>query len=223
MLLVHGRDSVYSRVDDLMERASGIELVAAVESGIEGVRLACELRPDVVLVHHDATGIDGIEVSRQITQAPWAAGVRVVMLADAITETWVFGALNSGVSGFLEIGDQAAGLVDAIKSVARGDAHLSPAATRCVLDRIFPLTHIVVGEEMDERFTDLTPREREVVSFAALGLDNREISDRLIVSHLTVKTHINRAMLKLDIRSRAQLVAEAHRNGLVRARGEEAR
>ncbi|MFD8999846.1 LuxR C-terminal-related transcriptional regulator [Streptomyces sp. NPDC059582] len=221
MLLVYGQASVHSRVEELVGSASEIELIAAVESGIEGVRLARDLRPDVVLVYARATGIDGIEVSRQIMQAPWAFAVRVVMLADVIAETWVLGALNAGVSGFLEIGNQAEDLVEAIRAVGRGDAHLSPAATRCVLDKIFPLAHTGASDEMEERFGDLTPREREVVSLAALGLDNREISIRLIVSHLTVKTHINRAMVKLDVRSRAQLVAEAHRNGLVSMRGEE--
>ncbi|MFJ4620778.1 LuxR C-terminal-related transcriptional regulator [Streptomyces sp. NPDC088812] len=215
VLLVHGRDSGHPRVKELIERASGIELIASVESGIEGVRLARDLRPDVVLVHAHAAGIDGIEVSRQITHAPWAAAVRVVMLADHITETWVLGALNSGASGFLETENRADHLVDTIKAVARGDALLSPAATRYVLDKVFPLAHVSAHDAVVGRLGDLTPREREVVALAALGLDNREISDRLIVSHLTVKTHINRAMLKLNARSRAQLVAKAHRVGLV--------
>ncbi|MGW6013103.1 LuxR C-terminal-related transcriptional regulator [Streptomyces sp. NPDC055210] len=221
MLLVYGQDSVHSRIGQLVADASDIELIAAVESGMDGVRLARNLRPDVVLVHVHSAGIDGIEASRQITHAPWATGIRVVMLADVITETWVLGALNSGVSGFLEVESGTEALIEAIKAVARGDAHLSPAATRCVLDRVFPLLHISGSDEAEERFGDLTPREREMVSLAALGLDNKQISDRLIVSHLTVKTHINRAMIKLDVRSRAQLVAEAHRKGLVGRRSEE--
>ncbi|MFE7031317.1 LuxR C-terminal-related transcriptional regulator [Streptomyces sp. NPDC057621] len=221
MLLIYGQDSVRSQIEQLMGDASDIELIAAVEGGIDGVRLARNLRPDVVLLHVHSSGIDGIEASRQITHAPWAGGIRTVMLADVITETWVLGALNSGVSGFLEVGNETEVLVEAIRTVARGGAHLSPAATRCVLDRIFPLPQISGSDETEERFNDLTPREREMVSLAALGLDNKQISDRLIVSHLTVKTHINRAMIKLNVRSRAQLVAEAHRNGLVGVREKE--
>ncbi|WP_183154417.1 response regulator transcription factor [Streptomyces shenzhenensis] len=221
VLLAGGRTSVHSRIGKLVESAPDIQIVAAVESGIEGVRLAYALQPDVVVIHAHAEGFDGIEVARQIAGSNELPDVRTVMLSDSTADDWVLGALNSGVSGFLESDARPEVLVEAIRAVARGDAHLSPAATRCVLDKVFPLLRPGSGGETEQRLSELTPREREVVCLAALGLDNKEISSRLIVSHLTVKTHINRAMVKLNVRSRAQLVAEAHRSGLVRLRDED--
>ncbi|MFE4454818.1 LuxR C-terminal-related transcriptional regulator [Streptomyces sp. NPDC056796] len=204
-----------SGLRDLVGRAPDLEIVAAAASGLEAVRLTRELGPDVVLMNVRVAGINGMEASRMITRTPGLAGVRVVMLAEHITEEWVLGSLNSGASGFFETGSSTEDLAEVIRTVARGGAHLSSAATRCVLDTVFPLIGIGGLEESRDRFGQLTSREREVVALAALGLENKEISARLVVSPLTVKTHVTRAMAKLDVRSRSQMVALVHRNGLV--------
>ncbi|MEU9448634.1 response regulator transcription factor [Streptomyces sp. NPDC048277] len=221
VLLAGGPTSVHSRIGQLIESAPDIQIVAAVESGVEGVRLAHDLHPDVVLIYAHSEGMDGIEVARQIVGSGELPDAHAVMLADSAEDESVLGALNSGVRGFLEKEAQPEALVEAIRAVARGEAHLSPAATRCVLDKMFPFALAGPGDDIERSWSELTPREREVVSLAALGLDNKEISGRLIVSHFTVKTHINRAMAKLNVRSRAQLVAEVHRSGIVRARSGE--
>ncbi|MFG2957952.1 LuxR C-terminal-related transcriptional regulator [Streptomyces sp. NPDC048291] len=218
VLLAGGPTSVHSRIGQLIESAPDIQIVAAVESGVEGVRLAHDLRPDVVLIYAHSEGTDGIEIARKIVGSGELPDAQAVMLAESAADDSVLGALKSGVRGFLEREAKPEALVEAIRAVARGEAHLSPAATRCVLDKMFPFALSGPGDDIDQLWSELTPREREVVSLAALGLDNKEISSRLIVSHFTVKTHINRAMAKLNVRSRAQLVAEVHRSGLVRAR-----
>ncbi|MEV5847577.1 response regulator transcription factor [Streptomyces sp. NPDC051985] len=218
VLLAGGPTSVHSRIRELFENAPDIQVVAAVASGVEGVRLAHDLHPDVVLIHARSEGMDGIEIARQIVGSGELSHVYTMMLADSAADESVLGALNSGVRGFLERDAQTETLVEAVRAVARGEAHLSPAATRCVLDKLFPVMPSGSGDDIARLWSELTPREREVVSLAALGLDNKAISSRLIVSHFTVKTHITRAMAKLDVRSRAQLVAEVHRSGLVRKR-----
>ncbi|MFG2941422.1 LuxR C-terminal-related transcriptional regulator [Streptomyces sp. NPDC048282] len=218
VLLAGGPTSVHSRIRELFENAPDIQVVAAVASGVESVRLAHDLHPDVVLIHARSEGTDGIEIARQIVGSGELSHVHTMMLADSAADESVLGALNSGVRGFLERDAQTETLVEAVRAVARGEAHLSPAATRCVLDKLFPVIPSGSGDDIARLWSELTPREREVVSLAALGLDNKAISSRLIVSHFTVKTHITRAMAKLDVRSRAQLVAEVHRSGLVRKR-----
>lgn len=217
-LLAGGPTSVHSRIRELFENAPDIQVVAAVASGVESVRLAHDLHPDVVLIRARSEGMDGIEIARQIVGSGELFHVHTMMLADSAADESVLGALNSGVRGFLERDAQTETLVEAVRAVARGEAHLSPAATRCVLDKLFPVIPSGSGDGIARLWSELTPREREVVSLAALGLDNKAISSRLIVSHFTVKTHITRAMAKLDVRSRAQLVAEVHRSGLVRKR-----
>ncbi|MEU1164081.1 response regulator transcription factor [Streptomyces sp. NPDC005921] len=219
VLLAGGPTSVHSRIGELFESAPDMQIVAAAESGVESVRLVHDLHPDVVLIYALSEGMDGVEIARQIVGSGELSDVHTLMLADSAADDSVLGALNSGVRGFLEKDAQSETLVEATRAVARGEAHLSPAATRCVLDKLFPFMLSGSADDIAQLWSELTPREREVVSLAALGLDNKAISSRLVVSHFTVKTHISRAMAKLNVRSRAQLVAEVHRSGLVRKRG----
>jgi DNA-binding NarL/FixJ family response regulator len=124
-------------------------------------------------------------------------------------------ALRAGASGFLGKGIEPAQLLDAIRVVAAGDALLSSAATRGLISR-FLAQPAVDGSADSDRLQMLTPREREVMSLVALGLSNDEIAERLFVTSVTAKTHVNRAMLKLGARDRAQLVVIAYETGLVR-------
>ncbi|MEU9335662.1 response regulator transcription factor [Streptomyces sp. NPDC048290] len=209
-VLVCGRTTEPLRPGRPGSALPGIEVVAAVGSGVEGVRLTHALCPDVVLVGPHLTGMAGAELVRRVTRPPAPAGVRALMLTAA-TDDEVLAALNSGASGIVESDAGPDVVAAAIRTVARGEAYLAPSAARLVLDTLFPLEPPRRDAALEELIADLTPREREVVSLAALGLDNKAISQRLTVSHLTVKTHISRAMVKLDVRSRAQLVATAHR------------
>ena len=144
------------------------------------------------------------------------AGVRVVMLTTFEADDLVVEAVRAGASGFLGKSVEPAELLGAIRVVADGDALLSPRATRGLLAQLANDTNRLPVTEPEE-FKRLTPRERELMTLVATGLNNDEIADRLHLSPLTVKTHVNRAMMKLGARDRAQLVVLAYEGGLVQA------
>lgn len=201
--------------------ASSDDLVVVGEAGDGAAALeqARRLRPDVVLMDIRMPGMDGLTAARQMTADPDLADVRVIVLTTFEADEYVLDALRAGASGFLGKSVEPEELLDAIRVVARGDALLSPRATRSLIARFLsdpaprrpaePATTPAV-------FAELTDREREMVAFAAHGLSNDEIAGRLFLSPLTVKTHLNRAMSKLSVRDRAQLVVLAYQSGLVR-------
>src|SRR5690606_16782938 len=148
-------------------------------------------------------GLDGIEATRRICEDEDLAGVKVLILTTFEVDEYVVDALRAGASGFLGKGIDPAELLQAIRTVATGDALLSPTATRQLISRF--LSQPAPGERpADVRLDALTPREREVMTLTALGLSNQEIAERLHVTPLTAKTHVNRAMTKLGARDRAQ-------------------
>jgi DNA-binding NarL/FixJ family response regulator len=159
-------------------------------------------------------GMDGIAATRAITGDDDLAGVKVVVLTTFEIDAYVIDAVRAGASGFLSKSIEPADLLDAIRTVAGGDALLSPRATQALLAEFATAgaTPPLPASMLD----DLTAREREMMALAAHGLSNDEIGERLFLSPLTVKTHINRAMMKLDARDRAQLVVLAYQTGLVR-------
>ncbi len=158
--------------------------------------------------------LDGLTATRLITADEDLAGVRVVILTTFEIDEYVFQALRAGASGFLGKGAEPAELVAAIRTVARGDALLSPAATRSPVARF--LAHPDHGSPPDpQQLALLTEREREVLILVAAWLSNDEIAEHLVVSPATAKTHVNRAMTKLGARDRAQLVVAAYESGLV--------
>ncbi|WP_369036763.1 MULTISPECIES: response regulator transcription factor [Streptomyces] len=207
----------------LVDSESDMEVVGEASDGAEAVRLAREQRADVVLMDIRMPGTDGLAATRLISADPGLAHVRVVMLTTFEVDEYVVQSLRAGASGFLGKGSEPDELLNAIRVAAGGEALLSPAATKGLIAQF-----LAQGDVLDdgrdparaERLGALTGREREVLVQVAGGHSNDEIAERLEVSPLTVKTHVNRAMAKLGARDRAQLVVIAYESGLVRPRVE---
>lgn len=200
----------------LIDSSDDIDVVGQAADGAEAVRIARETRADVVLMDIRMPGTDGIEATRRITTDDDLAGVKVIVLTTFEVDELVVEAIRAGASGFVGKGIEPDELLDAIRVVAAGNALLSPRATQAMLaefalaqrehhEPVFPMSTLDV----------LTAREREVMALAAHGLSNDEIAARLHLSPLTAKTHVNRAMMKLHVRDRAQLVVLAYQTGLV--------
>ncbi|MFJ7072730.1 response regulator [Streptomyces sp. NPDC098781] len=207
----------------LVDSEPDMEVVGEASDGAEAVRLAKEQRADVVLMDIRMPGTDGLAATRMISADPSLAQVRVVILTTFEVDDYVVQSLRAGASGFLGKGSEPDELLAAIRIAAGGEALLSPAATKGLIARF-----LAQGDHADdgrdparaERLDALTGREREVLVQVAGGHSNDEIAERLEVSPLTVKTHVNRAMSKLGARDRAQLVVIAYESGLVRPRVE---
>ncbi|MFI7540001.1 response regulator [Actinoplanes sp. NPDC049599] len=192
-----------------------VEVVGEAGTGREAVELARSARADVVLMDIRMPDMDGIEATRRIAAAEDLAGVRVLVLTTFENDDNVVLALRAGASGFLGKHVDPVDLLHAIRVVAAGEALLSPAATRGLVSR-FLSQPVPSALPAALELGSLTEREREVLALVAYGLSNDEIAERLHLSPLTVKTHINRAMTKLGVRDRAQLVVIAYQSGLVR-------
>ena len=197
----------------LLDAQDDITVVGEATDGAQAVRMAGDLTPDVVLMDIRMPGVDGLEATRTIAADPRSAGVRVVILTTFELDEYVFEALRSGAAGFLVKHTEPVELVRAVRVVAAGEALLSPSITRRLIDEFAdrakvppPATSLAI----------LTERERELVGLVGEGLSNDEIARRLVLSPATVKTHVNRAMSKLQARDRAQLVVFAYEAGLVR-------
>lgn len=206
----------------LVDSEPDMEVVGEASDGAEAVRLAREQRADVVLMDIRMPGTDGLAATRMIGADPELAGVRVVILTTFEVDDYVVQSLRAGASGFLGKGSEPEELLNAIRIAAGGEALLSPAATKGLIARFLAQEGTGDGDGPDparaERLAALTVREREVLVQVAGGHSNDEIAERLEVSPLTVKTHVNRAMAKLGARDRAQLVVIAYETGLVRPR-----
>ncbi|GAA5045161.1 DNA-binding NarL/FixJ family response regulator [Thermocatellispora tengchongensis] len=202
----------------LVNAAPDLTVVGEAGTGGEAVRLARETRPDVVLMDLRMPGTDGIAATAEITADPDLAGVRVLVLTTFEIDEYVFAALRAGASGFLGKGVEAPELQEAIRVVARGDALLSPTATKGLITRFLSAPDATRDTGEPAALAALTDREREVMAMVATGLTNEEIATRLGISPMTAKTHVNRAMLKLGAHDRAQLVIIAYETGMVRPR-----
>jgi DNA-binding NarL/FixJ family response regulator len=198
----------------LLETIPGIEIAAEARDGSEAVAQAIRHRPDVVLMDIRMPGLDGIEATRIITDDERLSAVKVLILTTFETDEHVADALRAGASGFVGKGINPQELIDAIRTVAAGDSLLSPAATRSLINRF--LTQDPPPRRATPALESLTPREREAVVLVATGLSNDEIAAHLGISAPTAKTHVNRAMVKLHARDRAQVVIAAYQGGLIR-------
>jgi DNA-binding NarL/FixJ family response regulator len=200
----------------LIDAAPDLSVVGEAATGRDAVELARRTRPDVVLMDIRMPDLDGLAATRLIVQDLDLAGVRVLILTTFEIDDYVFQALRFGASGFLGKGAEPEDLLEAIRVVHRGDALLSPVATRALIARYLSYPEPVRAAG-SARLEVLTDREREVLALVAAGLSNDEIAGHLVLSPATVKTHVNRSMVKLGVRDRAQLVVIAYRCGLVRA------
>jgi DNA-binding NarL/FixJ family response regulator len=205
----------------LVDSEPDMEVVGEASDGAEAVRLTRQERADVVLMDIRMPGTDGLAATRMISEDPSLAHVRVVILTTFEVDDYVVQSLRAGASGFLGKGSEPEELLSAIRVAAGGEALLSPAATKGLIARFLAQADADDNDPVrSERLAALTHREREVLVQVAGGHSNDEIAERLEVSPLTVKTHVNRAMAKLGARDRAQLVVIAYESGLVRPRAE---
>jgi DNA-binding NarL/FixJ family response regulator len=222
VLLADDQVLIRSGFAALIASSKDLVVVGEASDGAQAVARARELRPDVVLMDIRMPGTDGLSATQEITGSPDLAGVRVIVLTTFEADEIVLSALRSGASGFLGKSVEPEELLDAIRVVARGDSLLSPGATRSLIARFLAEPTATAAPATADTaaatapLSALTDREREMVTFAAHGLNNEEIAGRLFLSPLTVKTHLNRAMSKLGVRDRAQLVVLAYQTGLVR-------
>ncbi len=201
----------------LIESADDLAVVGEATTGRQAVDLVRAGGVDVVLMDIRMPEMDGLAATREITADPSLASVKVLILTTFELDEYVFQALRSGASGFLGKGVGPVELLDAIRVIAQGDSLLSPQATRALITTFLDRPQRSDATPSD-RLRDLTPRELEVLSLVAMGLSNDELAERLVVSPLTAKTHVNRAMTKLGARDRAQLVVIAYESGLVRGK-----
>jgi DNA-binding NarL/FixJ family response regulator len=202
-----GLQSIFQHVDDIV-------VVAEASDGRSAVRIARMERPDVIIMDVRMPILDGIEATRLITNDPDLAGVRILILTTFDLDEYVYAALQAGASGFLLKDAPPERMFDAVRVIAAGEALLAPAATRRLIESFLDQQNIARPDAV-HLLSTLTDREREVLGLVGRGMSNAEISDHLVVSEATTKTHVSRAMAKLAARDRAQLVVLAYEGGLV--------
>jgi DNA-binding NarL/FixJ family response regulator len=190
-----------------------MQVVGEASDGGEAIELARRLRPDVVLMDIRMPHLDGLEATRQLSSDQALAATRLLILTTFDLDAYVYEALRAGASGFLLKDAPPEQLVDAIRTVARGDALLAPSITRRLIERF--LRQPVLATPGSKPLHQLTAREREVLELLAHGLSNSEIAARLYLTEATVKTHVAHIYRKLGLRDRAQAVVYAHEAGLL--------
>jgi len=199
----------------LVDSAPDLTVVGEASDGAQAVDLALAERPDVILMDIRMPSMDGLEATRRILAADTAQLIRILILTTFDLDEYVFAALKAGASGFLLKDTPPAALLAGIRTVAAGDALLSPSITRHLIEEY--VRHPQHPTKPPAQLESLTDREVEVLSLVAKGWSNAEIAERLYVTPATAKTHLSRLLLKLDARDRAQLIVLAYETGLVSA------
>ncbi|MFI1202476.1 response regulator [Streptomyces sp. NPDC020883] len=201
----------------LLDAEPDIEVVGQAVDGHDAIARTAELAPDVVLMDIRMPGLGGIEATRRIT-GPAGATVKVLVLTTFDLDEYVYEALRAGASGFLLKDASADELAQAVRVVAAGDALLAPSVTKRLIAEFSRLPG-APRTPLKDRVAGLTERETEVLSLIAQGLSNAEIAQCLVVAEQTVKTHVGRILVKLELRDRTQAAVFAYETGLVRPTG----
>lgn len=212
-MLVDDQALIRAGFRSLLEAEDDIEIAGEAADGREGYAAVLEARPDIALVDIQMPVADGIEMTRRIASEPKLDATRVIILTNYGLDEYVFDGLRAGASGFMLKDTEPADLIHGIRIVARGDALLAPSITRRLIDEFVSRPR---GQATP--LEPLTNREREVVALVGRGLSNDEIAQEMVISPMTAKTHVSRAMIKLNARDRAQLVVMAYESGLVSPR-----
>jgi DNA-binding NarL/FixJ family response regulator len=200
----------------LVDAEDDMEVVGEAEDGAEAIDAVRRLRPDVVVMDIRMPDLDGLAATRQIVADPELTGVHIVVLTTFDLDEYVFEAIRAGATGFLLKDTEPTELLRAVRLAAAGEALMAPTVTRRLIAEFAARPEHRTIDTTALR--ELTDREREVVALVAGGLSNEEIAAELYISPATARTHVSRAMIKLNARDRAQLVVFAYESGLIRAR-----
>jgi DNA-binding NarL/FixJ family response regulator len=214
VLIADDHALVRAGFQSILHTAEGVEVVGEARDGAEALAVARREAPDVVLMDIRMPGMDGLEATASITSDPRLRHTRVVVLTTFDLDEYVFGALKAGASAFLLKGVEPAALIDAVRTVARGDALLEPGALRRLIEAYVNDSRPQPAA-LGELPSSLTGRELEILRLIAAGLTNAEIASHLFISPFTCKSHVSSILTKLDARDRTQLVVLAYESGLV--------
>jgi DNA-binding NarL/FixJ family response regulator len=197
----------------ILEAEPDFEVVGEADDGAQALDVASRLKPDIVLMDVRMPELDGLEAARRLLGTGGSTS-KVVMLTTFDMDEYVYEALQIGASGFLLKDVPPEQLVIGLRAVAAGDALLAPSVTRRVIAEFVRRPPASVAR-CDPRLNELTARELEVLKLIAVGMSNAEIASHLVVSNTTVKTHVARILMKLDVRDRVQAVVRAYQSGLM--------
>lgn len=211
VLVVDDQPVVRSGMRMILENETGIEVVGEAGSGKEAIDAVSELHPDVVLLDLRMPDMDGIAVTRILTDSP--SSPRIIIITAYDPDEYVFDSLSAGASGFLLKSDSPIRFVEAVRAVHAGESLFSPVVTRKLVERYVRSSQV---ESRGSAISALTSREMDVLLKVAQGLSNKEIASALFISVGTVKTHVANILVKLNVRDRLQVVVYAYEAGLVR-------
>jgi RNA polymerase sigma factor (sigma-70 family) len=210
VLIADDDDLMRAGLIELLSNDATIEIIGQAATGREAIQRTRQLAPDVVLMDVRMPDLDGIAATRELSRADPRAKILILTIFEQ--DDYVFGALRAGASGFLLKRTRPEELIAAVHTIARGDSLLSPSVTRRVIDR---MAKQPVPDLTDQAMLDaLTPRERDVLQLVARGLSNREIATELVVEESTIRSHMKRILMKLQLRDRVQVVIYAYETGL---------
>ena len=208
VLIVDDQPLMRAGFKSVLEASGQVDVVGEAATGAEAIEQARRLDPDVVLMDVRMPDMDGIEATRRMPQQ------KVLILTTFGLDEYIIEALRAGASGFLLKDAPVDDLLGAVRAVAAGDAQLSPAVTKRLLDQVARRLPAAVDRD-DALLEELTARELEVLRLLAVGMSNAEIGEALVVSEATVKTHVSSVLGKLGLRDRVQAVIYAYESGLV--------
>jgi DNA-binding NarL/FixJ family response regulator len=215
VLLADDQALVRSGFRVLLQTAPDIEVIGEAADGQQAIDETVRLQPDVVLMDIRMPNLDGLAATTAISAHPDLTTVRILILTTFDEDSYVFQALRAGAAGFLAKDADTEDLLRAVRVVAAGQALLTPAATRALIEAYVARPEPSIPPSANAVLTELTDREREVLALVGTGRSNEEIAAQLVLSPATARTHVSRIMTKLRARDRAQLVVAAYESGLV--------